>query len=190
MKILIMTGAPYSGKGTQCELLEKEFGYKQISLGELCRAEKSKETAEGYIIAKQEETGDLVPNYIIKTLFTNALSDNKEKEGVIIDGYPRTNEQVDDLFNILSDNNLTIDKIFNIDVKEDILLQRAKERAKNSTRVDDKDPEIHLNRLNIFNEITKPCINYMNNIKEIINFEGNKPIDELYNEIKEQIDGK
>jgi adenylate kinase len=184
MKIIVITGPPYSGKGTQCELIEKEYGYKQISLGELCREEKVKGTEAAKIIDKQEETGDLVPNYIIKSLFTNALQEHKDKKGVIIDGYPRTIQQVDDLFNILKENNLSIDNIFNINVKESILLDRARERSKNSIRKDDRNPNIHSNRIKIFNDITKPGIHYMNSKQKMINFDGEKSIENVYNEIK------
>lgn len=184
MKIIVISGPPYSGKGTQCELIEEEFGYKQISLGELCRKEKSKNTAEADIIRLQEETGALVPNYIIKKLFTDALKNNIDISGIIIDGYPRTKEQSDNLLDILKENNLEIDYVFNIDVRDSILLERAKLRAKTSDRIDDKDQSIHLNRLKIYTNVTKPGINYLGEHIEVINFNGEQNIEEVYNDIR------
>ena len=187
MEIILMMGPPYSGKGTQCQLIEKEFGYKQISLGELCRNEKDKNTEFGQIIDKQEETGSLVPNFIIKKLFNNAINDNKFEKGIIIDGYPRTIEQVDDLFNIFKQYNLSIDNIFNLEVDLNILLERAKERAKNSTRKDDKNTQIHLNRINIFNKTTKPCIDYISKKAPVISINGELNADAVYNTIRNKL---
>jgi len=101
MEILIITGPPYSGKGTQCEILIKELGFKHISTGDRCRQEKEKKTEIGKVMATYEEKGDLVPNTIMKALFDQILEENKTGAGIILDGYPRTQPQVDDLIELV-----------------------------------------------------------------------------------------
>ena len=78
-----------------------------------------------------------------------------------MDGYPRTIAQVNDLVNLLKSYKIEIDNIINIEVPNDELLKRAKKRAETSTREDDKNPETHYKRIRVFEEQTKPTIDYM-----------------------------
>ena len=103
MKILIITGPPYSGKGTQCEILKNLLNYKHISTGDRCRLEKEQGTEIGKELSKYEKKGDLVPDQIIKTLFSQILDENRSEEGIILDGYPRTIPQMDDLLALVSE---------------------------------------------------------------------------------------
>src|SRR5882757_4005949 len=97
MKIVIVTGPPYSGKGTQCEIISKILHFTHLSTGDRCRQEKDNKTEMGMILSKYEEKGDLVPDSIMKTLFSQILDENKDGNGILLDGYPRTRPQVDDL---------------------------------------------------------------------------------------------
>ncbi|OXA70296.1 adenylate kinase [Flavobacterium aquidurense] len=184
MEILIITGPPYSGKGTQCDVLKELLNFEHISTGDRCREEKKNKTEIGKIIAEYEEKGDLVPDAIIKNLFDKILEENKTKPGIILDGYPRTKPQVDDLIALVESKNMAIGKVLNIDVPKAELLIRAKKRAETSDRKDDKDPQIHLKRIEIFEASTRPAIEYMKSKMKVLTFDGLGKIDEITERIK------
>jgi adenylate kinase len=184
MEILIITGPPYSGKGTQCNILKELLGFEHISTGDRCREEKLNETEIGKIMSEYEEKGDLVPDSIIKDLFSKILDENKSKAGIILDGYPRTKPQVDDLITLVKSKNMEIGKVLNIEVPKSELLIRAKKRAETSNRKDDENPQIHLKRIDIFEESTRPAIEYMKSKIKILTFDGLGTIDEITERIK------
>lgn len=187
MNILIITGPPYSGKGTQCEILEKQLHYKHISTGDLCRSEKEQQTEIGKTMSRYEEKGDLVPDTIMKELFSQTLDNNRSEKGIILDGYPRTKPQVDDLIELLNEKELTIETVLNIAVPSDELLKRAAERAKNSTRKDDKDPKIHTKRITVFQNETIPAIAYLESQTNVLTVDGMGSIEEITNRIKSSL---
>src|ERR1700761_4546470 len=147
MKILIVTGPPYSGKGTQCEILGKTLGYTHISTGDRLRHERENQTPLGLIMAQYEKQGDLLPDSVMRDLFAAIIDENNTGKGIILDGYPRTKPQVDDLLQLVEEKGQEISLVININVPGEELLIRALERAKNSDREDDKDPATHLKRV-------------------------------------------
>lgn len=185
MEILIITGPPYSGKGTQCNVLKELLGFEHISTGDKCRDEKQNGTEIGKIMSAYEEKGDLVPDSIMKDLFSKILDDNKSKVGIILDGYPRTKSQVDDLIELVKSKHMEIGKVINIDVPKSELLIRAKKRAETSNRKDDKDPQTHIKRIEVFEESTRPAIEYMKSKIKVLTFDGLGTIDEITERIKD-----
>jgi len=176
---------PYSGKGTQCEFLNDYLGYKHISMGDVCRAEKEKGTELGRIMSEYHEKGNLVPNKYIEEIFENLIIDNIDEKGIILDGHPRTLSQVDQIVSMI--DKIHVQNVINIDVEETTLLERAKERAKNSDRPDDKNPAIHLKRIEVFKESTLPAVEYMSKIMPFVNIDGNGSVEETREKIKENI---
>ena len=187
MEILIITGPPYSGKGTQCEILKDELKFEHISTGDRCRLEKQNETEIGKIMSRYEEKGDLVPDTIMKDLFSNILDENITANGIILDGYPRTEPQVNDLLELVKSKNLKIGKVINIDVPKEELLKRAKKRAETSNRKDDKDASIHLKRIEVFESSTRPAIEYMKSKIKVLTFDGMGTIEEITKRIKDSL---
>lgn len=184
MEILIITGPPYSGKGTQCEILREQLGFKHISTGDRCRSEKENGTKIGNTMAEYEEKGDLVPDSVMKALFSQILDENKATKGIILDGYPRTVPQVDDLIALVKQKGMEIGKVVHIDVPKPELLARAKKRAETSDRKDDKDPKIHTKRIEVFENFTRPAISYMKSKLTVETFDGQGSIDEITERIK------
>ena len=187
MKFIVITGPPYSGKGTQCEELVKEYGFTHISTGEHIRSEKEKKSTLGQIMSDYDEKGELVPDNTMKLLLEKILQDNLKAKGIILDGYPRTIAQVNDLVNVLKSYKIEIDNIINIEVPNDELLKRAKKRAETSTREDDKNPETHYKRIRVFEEQTKPTIEYMKKEFKVNTFNGLGKIEEITKRIKASI---
>ena len=183
-KVVIITGPPYSGKGTQCKFLVNRLGYKHISTGELIRAEDENKTEMGLRMAVFADNGQLVPDDLMKALFDSAIVNNINEEGIILDGYPRTVPQVRDLIEVMSKRELKINQVLNIEVPKEELLVRAKKRAEDSDRIDDKDPQTHLRRLKVFEEETKPAIKLMKEEYEVLTFDGLGSIEKVRDLIK------
>lgn len=187
MQILIITGPPYSGKGTQCEALKIQLGYQHISTGERLRLEKQTKTEIGKQITAYEEAGELVPDVIMKDLFSKILEENKANAGIILDGYPRTIPQVDDLLELVASKDSVIGKALHIEVPKAELLKRARKRAETSNREDDKDPAIHVKRIEVYEQSTKPAVEYMKSKIEVLTFDGLGTIEELTSRIEQSL---
>lgn len=187
MEILVIMGPPYSGKGTQCEILKEELKFNHISTGDRCRLEKQNKTEIGIIMSQYEEKGDLVPDSIMKDLFSEILDENSSAKGIILDGYPRTEAQVNDLMELVASKNMEIGKVINIEVPKEELLKRAQKRAETSNRKDDKDVEIHLKRIEVFETSTRPAIEYMKSKIKVLTFDGLGTIEEITKRIKNSL---
>jgi len=183
MKILLMTGPPFSGKGTQCEILSREFKFKHISTGERCRFEKDNNTKIGLIMSEYEEKGNLVPDSIMKTLFDQIIEENSKEDGIILDGYPRTIAQVKDLAELLDLKFHTNAIVVNLDVSKEELIKRAVKRSKKSNRRDDQDSNIQLKRIEVFEKFTRPAIEYMKYKFKVLTYSGTGKIDEIAHSI-------
>ena len=180
-------GPPYSGKGTQCEFLKGILGYEHISTGDVCRKEVSDKTEIGLILSQYEEQGDLVPDAIMKTLFGNILDQNFNKKGIILDGYPRTIPQVNDLLELMKERELSVEKVLHIEVPKEELLLRAKKRAATSNRKDDKDEQTHIKRIEVFENETKPAIAYLETLMDVEAFDGLGSISSITDTIKSRL---
>lgn len=183
MDVYIITGPPYSGKGTQSEILAKPLQLKHISTGDSCRLEKEQKTSTGILMAAYEEKGDLVPDSVMKSLLSQILDESLNEKGIILDGYPRTISQVDSLLQLVEEKGLRIKRALNIEVPREELLKRAMERAGTSDREDDKSPETHLKRIEIFETMTLPAIAYMKQKLRVDTFEGMESIAETSSRI-------
>lgn len=184
MEILILTGPPYCGKGTQCKILEKKINYKHISTGEAVRKETKKQTLLGIKMAAYADGGLLVPDELMKDLFSKLLSENTEEKGIILDGYPRTFAQIKDLFSLLEVKKLSIRQVIHIDVPSDELLQRALKRAETSKRSDDKDPRNHVKRLEVYENESKSAIELFKNKTNFSEVDGLGSIEEITERIE------
>lgn len=121
---LILLGAPGAGKGTVAKLLTEIDGSVQISTGDILRgavqagSDLGKE-AEGYM-----KRGDLVPDSLIMGIMENRLQEPDCANGFLLDGFPRTIPQAEELKELLAKLNITLDKAVNIAVPKDIILDR------------------------------------------------------------------
>lgn len=161
MKIVVMTGPPYSGKGTQCSQLEKTLGYKHLSTGDYVRAEMESSSELGQQMEASSNAGGLATDAQVQVLLDRLIREHRDAPGIILDGYPRTVPQVDRLLAVMEAQQLHIEHIINIDVPREELLQRAAKRAVESKRKDDQGEEKHQKRLAVFLEETKPAIAYL-----------------------------
>jgi adenylate kinase len=187
MEILIITGPPYSGKGTQCEILKTSLGFNHISTGDRIRKEKEEKTSIGILMTEYEENGSLVPDEIMQELLGKIMDENSGTKGIILDGYPRTKSQVDTIVNLLAEKKTDVNVVINIAVPKNELLNRAMKRAENSTRKDDLNSDIHVKRIEIFETETRPSIEYMRDKFNVVDIDGLGTIENITSAINKVI---
>ena len=181
---LILFGPPGAGKGTQAKFLINKFNIIQISTGDILREEVRSKTDLGLSAKNIMDRGDLVPDEIIMSIIEKRLSKPDCNNGFILDGFPRTLNQAIELDKILKKHQIDIDKIIEIDVEEEILIQRITTRAleTNNSR-DDDNSNVLKNRIEIYKKDTKPVLNFYSNMDKLITVNGMFSIDEVSEEI-------
>ncbi|RID59852.1 hypothetical protein BRARA_F03049 [Brassica rapa] len=118
----MISGAPASGKGTQCELITQKYGLVHISAGDLLRAEIASGSENGRLAKEHMEKGQLVPNEIVVMMVKDRLSQtDAEQNGWLLDGYPRSSSQA----TALQGFGFHPDLFIVLEVPEDILVERV-----------------------------------------------------------------
>jgi adenylate kinase len=125
---IILIGPPGAGKGTQAVFIEEEFGLKQLSTGDMCRATMKEDTDLGRKVREIVEAGDLVPDDIMVQMISERIVSPDCVNGVILDGFPRTVPQAEALKKMLDNNKLKIDHVLYFSVDSKILLERIRNR--------------------------------------------------------------
>jgi adenylate kinase len=207
----ILMGPPGAGKGTQAKKIAEKFDIVHLSTGDMFReAKKSDE-----VISKLLATGQLVPDEIVVDMVKKRLLKDDVKKGFILDGFPRTVKQAEELDSMLKAENIKIDTVFFIDVHFEEAIKRIAGRRVCSCginynvtmippkeadkcdlcgkeliqRNDDKENVVR-DRLSVYEKQTKPLIEYYkkNGILVIIN--GLKSEKNVFDQINRLIDGK
>ncbi len=201
---LVLLGKPGSGKGSEAELLAKTLKVPQISMGDILRSIEREKTEIGRMVSAYIDKGELVPDELAMTIFKERISKPDCKKGLLLDGFPRYLEQANEL-----DKLMKIDKAIYLDVPDDLIIKRLSNRRSCSNcgavynlitnppkkegvcdkcgkdlyiRNDDK-PETIKNRLKIYNEQTKPVVNFYSNKGILIKIDGSKSIDEVHKNV-------
>lgn len=102
-KVVIFLGPPGSGKGTQAELLSEKWGIPTISMGDLLREEKKKDTELGRTIKEKVDQGELVSDELVQKIIHNRIEQDDTETGFILDGFPRKESQLRNLDEVLRD---------------------------------------------------------------------------------------
>ena len=180
----ILFGPPGAGKGTQAKFLVSKFQILQISTGDILREEVKSKTDLGMSAKAIMDKGDLVSDDIILSIIEKRLSNPDCDNGFILDGFPRTLNQAIELEKILKKLHINIDKIIEINVKDEILLQRITSRAleTNNNRADDNS-NVLKNRIEIYHKDTKPVLKFYNDMGKLITVNGMLSIEEVSEEI-------
>lgn len=126
--VIIMLGAPASGKGSVAEILSAEYNIPAISTGDIFRKNIKEGTELGKLAKEYMDEGKLVPDEVTVNMVVERLSENDTKNGVILDGFPRTVAQAEKLDEILKEKKSKIDIVVNLESNEDELLTRIVNR--------------------------------------------------------------
>ncbi|AFR34524.1 putative adenylate kinase (plasmid) [Arthrobacter sp. Rue61a] len=154
---LLIIGPPGSGKGTQAEFIADHFGIVPISTGDLFRAHVKNQSLLGVEAKKYIDAGDFVPDNVTNRMVRGRLGEEDIRGGFLLDGYPRTIDQVAYLDEILAENNQRIDAVLQVSAPDEELVRRLRRRAEEIGRSDDTEPVIH-HRLDLYHEQTEAMV--------------------------------
>lgn len=183
---IVIFGAPGSGKGTQSELIIKEYGLDHISTGDVLRSEIKNETELGKIAKGFIEQGQLVPDELIVDMLAKVLDSKDNSKGVIFDGFPRTIPQAKALKEMLNKRGTDVSIMLNLQVEEEELINRLLERGKVSGRSDDNLETIK-SRLEVYHNQTAPLADYYVGEGKHVAIKGMGSIEEIFDRIKEAV---
>ena len=176
---IVIFGKPGSGKGTQANFLKEKYNLYHISTGDLFRKNISNQTKLGIEAKLYLDNGDLVPDSVTIKMLENEVLSNKEVNGYIFDGFPRTLNQAESLDDFLSSINLKINATIALDVNEDELITRLLDRGKTTNRSDDQDIEKIKNRFNEYNTKTSILINFYNKQDKFFSVDGKGSVENI-----------
>lgn len=157
MTILVLMGPPGAGKGTQAEVLADRLGVPAISTGDIFRAQVADGTALGQQAKGYIDAGEYVPDSVTNAMIRERLCADDTRAGFLLDGYPRTLDQVAVLDELLAGQQRFVDGVVVLDVHADELVARLLRRAAQEHRSDDTEPVIR-RRLTVYAEQTQPLI--------------------------------
>jgi adenylate kinase len=161
---VVLLGPPGAGKGTQAQIIAGRFGVPAISTGDIFRANVSGQTELGQQAKVYMDAGDLVPDEITVAMVKDRLAEPDAKAGFLLDGFPRTIAQAEQLRESLSDLGHRLDCVLELVVDEDELVRRLSGRrmivdGQPVQREDDR-PETVRHRLHVYREQTAPVAGF------------------------------
>lgn len=157
MTRLLLVGPPGAGKGTQAAILAETYGVPAISTGDIFRTNVAHETPLGLQVKAIMAAGEYVPDDLTNEIVADRLGQADARSGFLLDGYPRTIDQVNELDRILATGDTALDAVVLLEADGEIVVARLLKRAIEQGRVDDTE-EIIRHRMNVYFEQTSPLI--------------------------------
>ena len=189
MKNIVIFGAPGSGKGTQSDLLIKEYGLGHISTGDVLREEIKKGTELGKTAQSYIDKGNLIPDELMISILADVYdSFGRGHKGVIFDGFPRTIPQAEALKKMLEERGDKVAAMIELDVPEDELMKRLILRGQQSGRADDNEETIK-KRLVVYHSQTQPLIEWYKKEGLHHHIDGLGTLERIFADIQKVIDG-
>ncbi|GGZ23336.1 adenylate kinase [Echinicola pacifica] len=185
---IVLFGPPGAGKGTQSEKLIAKYQLEHISTGDLFRKHLGEGTDLGKLAKKYMDEGHLVPDEVVIGMVDDKIKSSTSAKGFILDGFPRTVAQAEALDGLLEDKDMGISGMIALDVPEEELKERIRQRGKTSGRVDDQDEEKINTRIRVYNDETLPVASYYDAQGKLSTIHGVGSIEEIFGNICEVID--
>lgn len=155
MTRLILLGPPGAGKGTQAAAVAVRLGVPAISTGDIFRSNVSEGTRLGRMAQRFMDAGEYVPDEVTNEMVRDRLAADDAREGFLLDGYPRTPAQVEELDQMLAEQEAALDAVVELTVDTDEVVTRLLKRATLQGRSDDTE-EVVRRRLEVYAEQTAP----------------------------------
>ena len=157
MTRMLIIGPPGSGKGTQAERISERLGVVAISTGDIFRANVKGGTPLGLEAKQYIDNGDFVPDSVTNKMVRDRLLQDDATSGFLLDGYPRTTCQVDELDDILASGDQVLDVVLQLTADDEELVSRLLHRAKETGRSDDNEAVIR-HRLDLYHGQTEAVV--------------------------------
>jgi adenylate kinase len=186
---LILFGPPGSGKGTQSLRIAEKYNLVHISTGDIFRREIRNNSVLGLKVQSIIEKGELVPDDLLLKILRSAFRQAGNPRGFVLDGYPRTIRQAEDLDKLLKETGNQVSLVLSLDVDEEEVIKRLLKRAQLEGRKDDTEDVIR-NRMKVYHSQTRPLMDYYNKQAKFKSLAGVGSIDDIFNGICKVIDLK
>lgn len=178
MTRLLLIGPPGAGKGTQAVRLSEAYAVPAISTGDIFRSNVKNETELGKKAKAYMDAGDNVPDALTNALIRDRLAEADAENGFLLDGYPRTTDQVRELDEFLSSHGAALDAVVELVADPDVVVERLRKRALEQGRTDD-DEAVVRHRLEVYREQTEPLIDIYDGRGVLVKVDALGPIDEV-----------
>jgi adenylate kinase len=211
---IVLLGAPGAGKGTQCKRIASKYGLAHLSSGDILRQERAAGTELGKNAQSYMDSGALVPDGIIVEMMAGAIG-KAPKNGFLLDGFPRTVNQAEELDKSLASAGQQIDAVLNLQVDDQLIAKRMtgrrscpkcgavyhienlKPKVDNKCDNDgtelvqrlDDSLEVVTNRLKTYHRQTKPVVDYYKKNNTVYDIDANKGANEVAGLIFKYLDG-
>jgi adenylate kinase len=184
---LILMGPPGAGKGTQAKVVADHFGVPAISTGDIFRFNVSEGTDLGVKAKQYMDAGEYVPDEITNLMVRNRIDESDAEPGFLLDGYPRTLSQVEELDGMIKFTGHELDAVVVLTVDSEELVQRLLARAETDGRSDDTEDVIR-RRQELYVEQTEPLIDVYRDRNLLIEVDGMGEVDEVTERVFEALD--
>jgi adenylate kinase len=182
---IVFIGPPGAGKGTQSARLLRHLGIPHLSTGDMLREAIEAKTSIGMEAASYMKNGELVPDALIVSLLGERLERDDCQKGCLLDGFPRTLRQAEELDEYLRQKGSSLDVVLALQVDEDELVGRLSQRGRSDDR-----PDVIRQRLRDFKAKTSPVLDYYAQRGLLHKIHGQGTPDEVFGRIQKVIDGK
>ena len=184
---LILMGPPGAGKGTQAARVAARYDVPAISTGDIFRANVSEGTPLGLEAQRYMDVGEYVPDEITNLMVRNRIDEPDAEPGFLLDGYPRTLAQVEELDGMIAHTGHRLDAVVVLTVDPEELVQRLLQRAETDGRADDTE-EVIRRRQEVYQEETEPLIAVYKERGLVHEIDGMGEVDEVTKRIFEALD--
>jgi adenylate kinase len=186
---LLLIGPPGAGKGTQAVRLSEAYLVPAISTGDIFRSNVKNETELGKKAKAYMDAGDNVPDELTNALIRDRLAEADAANGFLLDGYPRTTDQVRELDEFLAEHGTGLDVVVELVADPDVVVERLRKRAQEQGRTDD-DEAVVRHRLEVYSEQTEPLIDIYAARGVLVKVDALGPIDEVTERIAAALAGR
>lgn len=167
-KILVILGAPGSGKGTLSKELKNKYGFQHISTGDLIRNSNDEE------IKKIIADGNFIPDEKMIKMLRKELKKMDPSSNIILDGFPRNIPQAKKLDSVLGRMGLGLNHAIFLELPDDVAKERIKQRAKEEDRKDDASEEVVEKRFKEYHDKTFPLLDFYRKSRKLVRVNANK----------------
>ena len=189
MSRFLLIGPPGAGKGTQAARLAESYGIPAISTGDIFRFNVKNETELGKLAKSFMDLGEYVPDSVTNDLVRDRLNMDDAAAGFLLDGYPRTADQVSELDSILDEHDTSLDAVIQLTADTEEIVRRLLNRAIEQGRADDSEDVIR-RRLEVYEAETAPLTSVYASRGLVIMVDGLGAIDEVTDRIVEALNAR
>jgi adenylate kinase len=184
---ILILGPQGSGKGTQAQRIAASYGIPQIATGDMLRQAMAEGTEFGRRVKPLYDAGKLVPDDLMIGLIRERLEQDDVEDGFVLDGFPRTMAQAEALDDMLREIERPLTVVLQLDVPEEVCVQRLRKRALEEGREDDT-PEAIRTRLALYRRETEPVIEHYRAQGNLVGIHGDRPVNEVFDEIQQALE--